>query len=116
MSIYASANLGKGFVRSFAAARAKAIVLLARSYDRLQEAAKELRKEFPGTAFLPLQCDIQNEISVRATFKRIQDSFGTADVLVNNAGAFREQNDLRSVSIENFWSDVVSIIAQTAMN
>ncbi|KAK5992009.1 Short chain dehydrogenase citE [Cladobotryum mycophilum] len=103
----ASRGIGKqGFVRSFAVAGAKAIVLVARSLDRLKEAAEELGREFPSTKFLPLGCDIQDEASVKLLFKQIQDNFGTADVLVNNAGAFGEHEQIRSASIQRFWNDV----------
>ncbi|RFU80350.1 nadp-binding [Trichoderma arundinaceum] len=103
----ASKGLGKkAFVRSFAIAGAKAIVLVARSFSKLQEAAEELTKEFPNTKFLPVECDVRDEDSVKAAFEQIRAAFGTADVLVNNAGTTDEGKPLRFASISNVWSPI----------
>ncbi|GFP55776.1 short chain dehydrogenase citE [Trichoderma asperellum] len=100
----ASKGIGrKGFARSFAAAGAKGVVLVARSLGQLQEAAEELAKEFPKTQFLPLACDVRSETSVKAVFEQVRAAFGTADVLVNNAGANDEGKPLRSASIAAVW-------------
>ncbi|KAL7896821.1 hypothetical protein HDV63DRAFT_72404 [Trichoderma sp. SZMC 28014] len=100
----ASKGIGrKGFARSFAIAGAKGIVLVARSLTQLQEAAEELGKEFPKTQFLPLACDIRSDTSVKAMFEQIRATFGTADVLVNNAGGTTDGKPLRSASIAAVW-------------
>lgn len=84
-------------------------MLVARSFNQLQEAAEELAKEFPGTQFLPVACDIRDEASVKAVFEQVREVFGTADVLVNNAGASDEGKPLRSASIANVWDTIVRI-------
>lgn len=99
----------KGFARSFAIAGAKGIVLVARSLTQLQEAAEELGKEFPKTQFLPLACDIRSDTSVKAMFEQIRATFGTADVLVNNAGGTTDGKPLRSASIAAVWEPFVRI-------
>jgi NADP-dependent 3-hydroxy acid dehydrogenase YdfG len=99
----------KGFARSFAIAGAKGIVLVARSLNQLQEAAEELGKEFPKTQFLPLACDVRSETSVKAVFEQIRATFGTADVLVNNAGASDDGQPLRSASAAAVWEPFVRI-------
>lgn len=98
----------KGFARSFAIAGAKGVVLVARSLTQLQEAAEELGKEFPKTQFLPLACDVRSETSIKAAFEQIRAAFGTADVLVNNAGANDDGQPLRSASIAAIWECFVS--------
>ncbi|KAL7941820.1 hypothetical protein V8C42DRAFT_355247 [Trichoderma barbatum] len=103
----ASKGLGRrGFVPSFAKAGAKAIVLVARNLKQLQEAAEELTKEYPNTQFLPIGCDIKDEASVKAVFQQIKDAFGTADVLVNNAGTPDDVKPLRHASIANVWHGI----------
>ncbi|ETS02765.1 NAD(P)-binding protein [Trichoderma reesei RUT C-30] len=103
----ASKGIGKkGFVRSFATAGAKAIVLIARSSKQLQETAEELSKEFPKTRFVPAACDVTDEASVKAVFEKIRSDFGSADVLVNNAGATDEGKPLRTASIANVWNGI----------
>ncbi|KAL7919749.1 hypothetical protein ACQKWADRAFT_322711 [Trichoderma austrokoningii] len=100
----ASKGIGRqGFARSFAIAGAKGVVLVARSLNQLQEAAETLGKEFPKTQFLPVECDVRNEASVKAVFEQVRATFGTAHVLVNNAGSNDEAEPLRSASITALW-------------
>ncbi|KAL7808789.1 hypothetical protein V8C44DRAFT_350817 [Trichoderma aethiopicum] len=103
----ASKGIGKkGFVRSFATAGAKAIVLIARNFEQLRQTAEELSREFPKTKFLPAACDVKDEASVKELFEKIWEEYGTADVLVNNAGATDEGKPLRSASIANVWDGI----------
>jgi NADP-dependent 3-hydroxy acid dehydrogenase YdfG len=94
-------------VPSFAKAGAKAIVLVARNSAQLQESAEALTQEYPNTKFLPLTCDIKDEASVRAVFRQIKEAFGTADVLVNNAGTPDDVKPLRHANIDNLWHGIV---------
>jgi NADP-dependent 3-hydroxy acid dehydrogenase YdfG len=84
-------------------------VLVARNYSQLQDAAEELAKEFPSTKFLPVACDVRNGESVKAVFEQVRAAFGTADVLVNNAGTSDDSEPLRYASIANVWDGIVSI-------
>ncbi|KKO99570.1 hypothetical protein THAR02_08332 [Trichoderma harzianum] len=95
-----------GFVPSFAKTGAKAIVLVARNSAQLQESTEVLTKEYPNTKFLPVTCDIKDEASVRAVFRQVKEAFGTADVLVNNAGTPDDVKPIRDANIDNFWHGV----------
>ncbi len=58
-----------------------AVVLIARSREKLEEVAASI-----GSAAVPLCCDVGNADTVRAAFGEIRELFGRVDVLVNNAG------------------------------
>lgn len=53
--------------------------------------------------------DIRSEEDVRALYRDIKSEFGTADVLVNNAGSGKSALAIRDVDHEDFWCDFVSI-------
>ena len=64
--------------------RNTALVLAARSVDKLDVVAMECRKS--GTAVLVQRCDVSVEADCRALIAAAVDAFGRLDVLVNNAG------------------------------
>ncbi|MFE2546689.1 SDR family oxidoreductase [Actinacidiphila glaucinigra] len=79
----ASSGIGEATAKQLAARGAK-VALLARRADRLQTLAAEIEKT-GGTAFA-LAVDVTDADAVRAAAEQIEHEFGTADLLVNNAG------------------------------
>lgn len=57
------------------------VALLARRRDRVETLAAEL-----GDGAIAIQADVTDRDQIVAAAKRVQDEFGGADVLVNNAG------------------------------
>ena len=49
--------------------------------------------------------EVADESSVSVLFSKIKSSFGHADVLVNNAGAFSTQGLLGAVDQNKWWRD-----------
>ncbi len=78
-----SHGLGKSVAAQLAALGAD-LVLLARSAERLDAAADELRAH--GSRVLPLVCDVADRGAVQAAAAQIMAETGRVDVLVNNAG------------------------------
>jgi len=78
----ASEGLGLEIARAFAAEGA-AVVMLARSADKLQARAAELRAA--GHRALPITCDVGRTDQVQAAIAATLAEFGRLDVLVNNA-------------------------------
>jgi short-subunit dehydrogenase len=76
--------LGLAIARSFCRAGAR-VAIAARSADKLETAAVELRKL--GGEVLAVQADIQKQADVEAMLARTVETFGGLDVLVNNAGS-----------------------------
>ncbi|MEV6773262.1 SDR family oxidoreductase [Nocardia sp. NPDC051030] len=75
-------GLGRSICLEAAAAGAK-VVLAARTESRLKEVAAEIESE--GGTTLSVSCDITDEDAVQNLLARTLETFGTVDVLVNNA-------------------------------
>jgi meso-butanediol dehydrogenase / (S,S)-butanediol dehydrogenase / diacetyl reductase len=91
----ASQGLGVTIARRLTAEGAT-VVLMARSWDKLEAVAGEL-----GDRALPVQCDIADPDTVRAAFGEVAERCGRIDLLVNNAGligmALLEEADDQSI-------------------
>ncbi|HZA44751.1 MAG TPA: SDR family NAD(P)-dependent oxidoreductase [Rubrobacter sp.] len=68
------------------APRAHALVLVACRAERLESLKDELTVKHPGLVVRTEPCDLYDPAAVDALSKRLLDSFGAVDVLVNNAG------------------------------
>jgi NAD(P)-dependent dehydrogenase (short-subunit alcohol dehydrogenase family) len=101
----ASDGLGKQFAHGLAEAGAT-VVVAARRADLLERFAAELGEEH-GTPALAVSTDVTSEPEVAALVERVVDTFGTLDVLVNNAGATHLQPVLEH-SLED-WQRVVGV-------
>jgi NAD(P)-dependent dehydrogenase (short-subunit alcohol dehydrogenase family) len=82
----ASQGLGRDIALSFAREGAK-LVLAARSADRLDEVAEEVREL--GSEAIAVRADVSDEASVENLVEKVMAAFGRVDVLVNNAGIGR---------------------------
>ncbi len=76
----ASSGIGEATARTLAAAGYR-VALLARRADRVQALADEL-----GGGAIAIEADVTDRDSLAAAAQRVQERFGGADVLVNNAG------------------------------
>jgi len=83
----ASQGIGAAVARAFAGAvPAVRLVLLARSATNLAQVAAACTAA--GAAVAVVRCDVTDEAAVGSAAATVQARFGTADVLVNNAGRF----------------------------
>lgn len=80
----ASSGLGIDFAHLFAKDGID-VVLLARSADKLQELAEELRKSYNIAAHVMVK-DLSNETDLNSIFQELQAENIEIDYLVNNAG------------------------------
>lgn len=60
------------------------LALLARSEEELERASADLRAR--GGEVRTFVCDVTDQSAVKAVIERIDDAFGSIDVLINNAG------------------------------
>ena len=79
----ASSGIGAAVVRDFAYVGIN-VAALARRMDKLRNLEEEL-KDATGKV-IPIACDVSNKESVETAFKSIEQTFGTIQILINNAG------------------------------
>ena len=79
----ASSGIGETTAIKFARKHAN-VVLVARRKEKLLEVEKKI-SNFSGSS-LVCQCDVSNKEQVEGMSKKVLDTFGRIDVLVNNAG------------------------------
>jgi NAD(P)-dependent dehydrogenase (short-subunit alcohol dehydrogenase family) len=81
----ASSGIGVEYARALASQGAK-VAIFARRYEKLQEVAKMLEEEIPGSSILPVKCDVTVENEVITAVGKVVETFGKIDILFNNAG------------------------------
>lgn len=97
----ASSGLGKALVKKLLANKDFMVAATSRNVERLREAIDDV----DNRRFLPLSVDLLSDQSVNDGIKKTIDTFGSLDVVVNNAG-FELYGFLEELSIaeirENF--------------
>ncbi len=81
----ASKGLGKSFAEIFA--EQNTLLLCARNEDVLRQTAMQLQQQYPSANIHYKKTDMRNKQEVIA-FANWCNSFGTTDILINNAGKF----------------------------
>ena len=99
----ASRGIGRAIAQRCAEAGAK-IALVARTTQRLEEVAAEIRDA--GGVALAVPADVTDQASVQAMVSRAEAELGPIDLLVNNAGTFYAIGPAWEVDPETWWSDV----------
>ncbi|KAI0424610.1 hypothetical protein F5Y09DRAFT_134593 [Xylaria sp. FL1042] len=83
----ASRGLGaKAFAPAFAKAGVRGLVLLATNFKGLNNVERDVKKIDSKIQTLAISVDISDSQSVGSAFQQIQETFGYADILINNAG------------------------------
>lgn len=82
------------------------VMIAGRTLERLEEARAGL--EFDPKRIVICRADIADESDVREMFASARDTWGTVDILINNAGAMRVNKPLTETSLEE-WRRVLDI-------
>ncbi|MFT5784711.1 MAG: NAD(P)-dependent dehydrogenase (short-subunit alcohol dehydrogenase family) [Ascidiaceihabitans sp.] len=98
----ASRGIGAEAARVFAAAGAN-VALIARSGAAIDALALEI-----GSQALALPCDVADYASVDAAIHKAKDTFGSVDVLINNAGVIEPISQLADADPDE-WGQVIDI-------
>ena len=99
----ASSGLGKQMSYAFANQGAS-LVLVARNKIKLEEVEKDIKKM--GVDVISIKCDVTKTNEITAAAKKVKKKFGTVDILVNCAGASRNNDVLNMTDTEwNFTID-----------
>ena len=83
----ASRGIGRACALALSEAGAR-VVLAARTVDKLEEAAAEIRAA--GREAFTVPIDLSHDESIREAFVRTAKEFGPVEILVNNAGITRD--------------------------
>lgn len=82
------------------------------NYHSSEAAAKKTAAEAEklGAKVLPLKCDVSDETGVRAMMRKLDDTFGRLDALVNNAGTTADwkPKDLETLDLAQ-WDRVFAV-------
>ncbi len=100
----AASGIGASVAQRLAAVGAK-VALLDRDAAGLQARVAELQGT--GAQVLGTVCDISDAASVQAAAQQVQAQWGTADVLINNAGLLRA-GGLADVGLDD-WNAVLAV-------
>lgn len=100
----AASGIGAAIARNLALAGAR-VALLDRDAPAAQRLADSLKAE--GLQAIAVPCDTSSEHSTLDAARQVQSAFGSASVLVNNAGMLRSSS-LADVSLEE-WNQVLSV-------
>lgn len=109
----ASSGLGAQMAKGFAAQGAD-LVITARRLERLESLAAELRDM--GVKCLPLKCDVTDSAMVDEVAATVEREFGKVDVLVNCAGAAKNNGVLDMTNEEwdfTMTTDLTSVFYVT---
>jgi 3-oxoacyl-[acyl-carrier protein] reductase len=99
----ASRGIGRACARSLASAGYR-IILAARSAEKLEEVASELK---PGGAeVFVVEIDLASSDSIAAAFSKAAKEFGRIDILVNNAGITKDGLAVRMKKLD--WENVLN--------
>ena len=103
-----SDGIGKALVEAFLMQGAK-VATCGRNYDKLYQ----LQSAHPGLPLMILTADVSKEADCRHFIDNVIETFGTIDILINNAGVSMrsvvtevELDTLRKVMDINFWGTV----------
>lgn len=105
----ASRGIGAAAARSFAAAGAK-VALLARSEEEIAALAGEI-----GPAAVAIACDVSRYWEVEAAVKIVVETFGSLDVLINNAGVLKPIVGLSEADPDE-WGHVIDVNIKGVFN
>ena len=101
----ASRGIGAA-IASALASRGASLTIMARSVDALSARAEALRKTH-GVAVGAVECDVQNDDSVKSAFTQAAAAHGPAKVLVNNAGIAKSQRFLDTTRA--IWDETLAV-------
>ena len=85
----ANTGIGLEIVKALCGSdKAYSIILAGRSPEKVQEAIKTVRDEFPNTASTldSAQLDLEDDASITKAFEEISASYDCIDALINNGG------------------------------
>ena len=100
-----SSGIGKACAIALGAAGANVVVNYAGNSRGAEEAVAEI--EAAGSKGLPFKADVSKKDQVQAMFNACRETFGTVDILINNAGLQKDAPFLEMT--EEDWNFVLAV-------
>lgn len=82
--------------------------MVARSIQSLHEVEKEISTINPDVQILKAEADITDVTAVENVYSKVKDAYGSADILINNAGVFTSNGSVADAAVKDWWQDWVS--------
>ena len=101
----AGSGIGRSIAHALADAGADVVINYVSGDDTAQAVVAEVRSR--GVQSIAIRADVSNEADVQAMFKTMIDTFGTIDVLVNNAG-LQQDAALTDMTLAQ-WNKVIGV-------
>lgn len=105
VAVITGANMGIGLAIARGLAQEKAhVVICARDEQRTLEQAARIRQEF-GVTTLGLRCDVTRPEDIASVVAAVEQTFGGADILINNAGTGSHETilDAADEQWQHYW-------------
>lgn len=101
----ASSGIGTGVAKALGEAGAKVVVNYSRSAKGAEATVAEIKAG--GGEAMAIQADVSQEDQVIRMFQQIFDTYGTIDILINNAG-LQKDSPFPDMTLED-WNTVIGI-------
>jgi short-subunit dehydrogenase len=93
---------------SFARANAKALILVGRDKEELEDASAEIQAIAPGVQIDVRVLDISSKTQAKDGFIDLQRTYSKIDILVNNAGFGNSLLPITDIPGEKWWYNLLS--------
>ena len=103
-----SSGIGRATAIRFTQCGAK-VAILARSKDGLEETCNRAKNSEGKQVCLPIICDVTRENEQIEAFVRTIEAFGHIDIVVANAGSFKNA-PIQDTSLE-LWQEMIDVVA-----
>jgi 3-oxoacyl-[acyl-carrier protein] reductase len=100
-----SRGVGKGIAEAFAKEGAKTVINYLSQKDAAKKTADEFVEKYAADVEV-IKADVTKEEEVAEMVRKTKERFGTVDVLVNNAGVFKD-SVIWKMS-KNLWDEIIS--------
>lgn len=112
-----SAGIGKAIAIAFAQAGAKSVSIIGRREDHLKSALTELNSVAAAkdAVFLYKVCDLMDGAAVEQAFRSIEQTVGSINILISNAGALPDVGPIRDYNTNKFMH-AFNLNVLTALN
>jgi len=112
----ASRGIGYELVKLLSADPKNTVVVIARSFQKLEQLKKECLSANSSSAVIPIACDLNDEKSITNFVSTLKQRVSSINILINNAGAIVNKpfTEISSSELQNIYNvNVFAVIRLT---